>query len=85
MANFGGLLTAVFEGLLVFLTVFAVILNIPAKKYLINVRSGKYHTLQCPAALKVSMRFRKFVYQTDEIKAGTHSSCKICTPDSSRR
>lgn len=68
------------HSLLLAVLVFAVLLNVPLKKFVINLRTGIYHRLECEYAQKINPRHRRFESNLDVIIKQKFRPCKVCNP-----
>jgi len=72
---------AVIIGILLIIFFYVLLLNVPVKKYAVNLRSGKYHRLDCEYAKKINPRFIQYESSLGILNSKGYKPCSECRPD----
>jgi hypothetical protein len=66
--------------LILFIFLLFILVNIPRARYVVNLKSGRYHLLNCQYGKKINPENKKFFSSLEEVTHRDFQPCSYCRP-----
>ncbi len=76
--DYNNVIKAIKDFIIIFFLFLFFLLNIPAKKFVLNINSGKLHRIDCHFVERITPRYRKYLVNINQANKDSVNKCKSC-------